>query len=407
MKIRYLIAIIFIFLATSAAWAILGATVFARTYERSDSLRSRVQSIWGAPQNQKPPAASYTQPEAVAANTKEGKPETVMATYQLPLNSTRAQAQLELEPRQKGLLWYSTYRVRFDGRYEFVNDTPQARTVTVAFPLPGDNAIYDDLIVKLNGTTVPLRIDRSVVKAETPLPAGGKLVVEAAYRSQGLDSWAYTFGDAVTPVKDFQLTATTDFAEPDFPDNSLSPTAKQRAGGGWQLTWAYKHLVSGHNVHIEMPQITQPGPLAGRISFFAPVSLFFFFFILLMITVLRRIELHPMHYFFLAAAFFAFHLLLAYLADHISIHLAFAVSAAVSLFLVISYLYRVVGIRFAAVEAGIAQLIYLVLFSYAFFFEGYTGLAVTIGAILTLFAAMQLTAKVRWAELGAAKSQEG
>ena len=50
-------------------------------------------------------------------------------------------------------------------------------------------------------------------------------------------------------------------------------------------------------------------------------------------------------------------------------------------------------------EAGISQLLFLVLFSYAFFFEGYTGLVVTIGAILTLAALMQITAKVDWAEV--------
>jgi hypothetical protein len=38
------------------------------------------------------------------------------------------------------------------------------------------------------------------------------------------------------------------------------------------------------------------------------------------------------------------------------------------------------------------------LFSYAFFFEGFTGLAITIGAILTLFITMQMTARVRWAD---------
>jgi hypothetical protein len=43
--------------------------------------------------------------------------------------------------------------------------------------------------------------------------------------------------------------------------------------------------------------------------------------------------------------------------------------------------------------------VYLVAFSYAFFFEGFTGLAVTIGAILTLFVLMQMTARVRWADV--------
>ena len=47
-------------------------------------------------------------------------------------------------------------------------------------------------------------------------------------------------------------------------------------------------------------------------------------------------------------------------------------------------------------QAVPAQAIYLVAFSYAFFFQGFTGLAVTIGAILTLFVLMQMTARVRW-----------
>ena len=34
--------------------------------------------------------------------------------------------------------------------------------------------------------------------------------------------------------------------------------------------------------------------------------------------------------------------------------------------------------------------------SYAFFFEGYAGLTVTLGAVLTLFVLMQLTARVDW-----------
>jgi len=38
-----------------------------------------------------------------------------------------------------------------------------------------------------------------------------------------------------------------------------------------------------------------------------------------------------------------------------------------------------------------------VLFSLTFFWQGFTGLAVTVGAILTLFVIMQLTGKVDWA----------
>ena len=43
-----------------------------------------------------------------------------------------------------------------------------------------------------------------------------------------------------------------------------------------------------------------------------------------------------------------------------------------------------------------AQGVFLVLFSYAFFFEGFTGLTITIGAVITLFVLMQMTAHVSW-----------
>jgi len=57
-----------------------------------------------------------------------------------------------------------------------------------------------------------------------------------------------------------------------------------------------------------------------------------------------------------------------------------------------------VGIRFAALEAGMAQMIYLVIFSYAFFWKGFTGLAITIISVITLFVVMQATGKVKWSE---------
>jgi energy-converting hydrogenase Eha subunit G len=84
------------------------------------------------------------------------------------------------------------------------------------------------------------------------------------------------------------------------------------------------------------------------------------------------------------------------------------ISSVVSIALVVSYLRLVVDLRFAVVDAGLTQLIYLVLFSYAFFFEGFTGLAVTIGAILTLFVVMQMTGRIRWEEkLGVPSLRKG
>jgi inner membrane protein involved in colicin E2 resistance len=154
---------------------------------------------------------------------------------------------------------------------------------------------------------------------------------------------------------------------------------------------------------MDLPNRLNPGPLASRITFFAPVSLLFFLTVMVMLGVTRGENLHPVNYFFLSAAFFAFHLLLAYLVDHVSIHAAFAMASATSIALVVSYLRVVAGMRAALLHAGAAQLVFLVLFSYAFFFEGYTGLTITIGAIVTLFVLMQMTARIRWDEVFASR----
>jgi inner membrane protein involved in colicin E2 resistance len=111
---------------------------------------------------------------------------------------------------------------------------------------------------------------------------------------------------------------------------------------------------------------------------------------------LRGTEIHPINYLFIAAGFFAFNLLFAYTADHLPVEATFALASTVSVFLVASYLRLVVGPRFAFVEAGLAQLLYQVGFSAAHFWDGYTGLTITVLGIVTLFALMQLTGRVDW-----------
>jgi hypothetical protein len=385
---KRLLAIGFIFVCTSIAWGILAATVFSRTYNSGSMLRGKVESAWGASQKQAPPVIRFK------TKGPDGKDE----SHSLRPSKSDILVRLTLDHRQKGLLWYNTYRVAFRGTYEFTNFSSSAEKATLRFPLPAAKSVYDDLKVTRNGRVVELSGLQDEVEAELAAESGDVVRVEVTYGSQGLDRWEHNFGAGAGEAKDFRLQVTTNFDKPDFPENSLPPVTKHKTKDGWDLEWKYARLVSGVPVAVVMPGKLQPGPLAGEISTFAPVSLFFFFFVMLLITTMKNIELHPMHYFFLAAAFFAFHLLLAYLVDHISIHAAFLISSAVSIGLVVSYLRIVVGARFALVEAGLAQLVYLVLFSYAFFFEGYTGLTVTIGAIVTLFVAMQLTARVNWGE---------
>ena len=407
---KRIIAISFIFVCTSVAWAILGGTIFSRTYDTGRSSSSRVASTWGTQQNQVPPTASFTTKVPVQEETLENGKKVVKTSMkenvtELPLESSAIDVDLDLEHRQKGLLWYSTYKVDFAGVYKFRNTSDIEQLVDFKLQFPTAQAIYDNLTFVVDGVPVSLSNEKNSATSTAKIGAGKTATLSVGYRSQGLNEWRYSFGGGeVSQVRDFSLHMTTNFKDIDFPDNTLSPSEKTETGGGCDLSWRYSSLLSGYQIAMVMPEKLQPGPLAGKISFFAPVSLFFFFFLMLIITTMRGIDLHPMNYFFLAAAFFSFHLLLAYLVDHISIHSSFAIASAVSIFLVVSYLRLVVGIRFASREAAFAQFIYLVMFSYAFFLKGFTGLAITIGSVLTLFVVMQVTGRIKWTDKFSVKS---
>ena len=401
--IKRLFAIGFIFACVSIAWFILAGATSTRTHSADSSLKSRVAQLWGAPQAQLPPSiVAWEMATKKVESLEDGKKivKTVeeKVTERLTLDSSDIKVALKLEHRQKGLLWYATYGVDFAATYVVTNTSKVARNIEVSLPFPAKRAVFDDLRFELDGAkwiTKPAPGEDKFV-GQTTLGAGESAILRVGYRSQGLDRWSYNFGNGVAEVRNFRLAMSTNFDAIDFPDDAISPVSKQRTADGWALKWEYRHLVSGVNIAMAMPEKLQPGPLASQISAFAPVSLFFFIVVLLTIGIVRHVDIHPMHFFFVAAAFFAFHLLFAYLADQVSIHAAFAIAAVVSMLLTISYLRIVFGAAFAIFAAGTAQLVYLVLFSYAFFFKGLTGLAITIGAIATLFVLMQITARVNW-----------
>jgi hypothetical protein len=401
-------AVVFIYCCTAVAWSILGGSVVHRTGESDQKLAQEVAQLWGGQHTQIAPDAwvQHTRQVVEKAQVTDDKGQstlrevtrTVQDKIPVALQQSRLKVDLALDQRRKGLLWYDTYGVAFNGRYELVNPDAEPRTLFVHLTFPSTQAIYDGFVFKVNGQEVPAGQDLAQgITARADLAPGGTAVVELAYRSRGLGEWTYAFAPSgVAQVRDFSLDMRTDFTAVDFPAGTLSPTKRAERDGGADLSWRFDSLITGQRLGMDPPDRINPGPLAARITFFAPVGLLFFVTVMVILGVLRGRSLHPMNYFFLAAAFFAFHLLLAYLVDHVNVHAAFAIAAATSIFLVVSYLRLVGGLRFAVLEAGLAQLVFLVLFSYAFFFEGYTGLTVTVGSVLTLFVLMQVTGRVDW-----------
>ena len=155
MIIRRLLAIGFIFCCTSVAWFVLAGAITNRTYSADQNLRHQVERVWGAPQVQEPPAITWTervsrQVESVEDGKKISK--TVESRVQRPiaLQASEIEVALELEHRQKGLLWYATYGVGFTGAYTVTNTTGAARESLQARESPASPVRFAQLKVRVD-----------------------------------------------------------------------------------------------------------------------------------------------------------------------------------------------------------------------------------------------------------------
>jgi hypothetical protein len=379
-----LIAIIGITAAASVGWFILGMTLKLRSSASYARMGTEVRQVWG-------PGLEQPHLKLEADTTSgSGKTETLLPA------STQVDAKLTYTPKKRGLLWHRTYDVEYSAHYEIFNSASAPRNVRVQLALPSTTTSYDNFAFELGGKGSDIAPHDGMVETVVLIPAGATVPLNVRYNARGLDRWAYTFAPG-SRVKNFTLTMLTNFDEVSFPVGATSPTkqAPLHQNEGQELTWNYTDTLDARHIAMDMPNLLNAGPVIARITFFAPVSLALFFGVLVVTCMGRGVNLHPMTYAFLAAGFFTFHLMLAYLGDVIPLHAAFAIAAAVSLALVCGYLHAVVGSKLS-VPAVIAQLAYMVAFSYSFFFAGFTGLTLTLTAVATLALLMMATAKVNW-----------
>ncbi len=407
--IARLAGILLVFFVALVAWVTLGGVTHGRTSTQESGLEGSVADLWGSPQAQRAPVFSLewdetvwdveTVTDALGKKSTKSTPRVVHHSEAVSPTQTRITADLQLDERRKGLLWFPLYNVAFDGTWAYTHSGP-AHPLQITFPFPDQRGLYDGFRFVLNGEDIAQRLRPLDGQVSTVIPVadGDAITLETGYRSRGMSEWSYQPTQGVGQVEDFSLVMNTDFRTIDYPGMTISPTTRTETDHGWTLEWSFARLVTGYGIGMVMPVHIQPGELASDLSFSAPISLALFFLWVYVLGLLKGIEIHPVNYLLIAAGFFAFNLLFAYTADHLEVELAFAVASAVSVVLVGTYLRLVVGARFALLEAGVAQMLYQVGFGVAHFYDGFTGLTITVLGILTLFALMQLTGRIRWSE---------
>ncbi len=97
------------------------------------------------------------------------------------------------------------------------------------------------------------------------VPAGKTVTLHTAYRSQGLDTWRYDFGEGVSQIRNFTLNMHTNFKGIDFPENTISPTTKTETPNGWELDLELqKHGLRISNRNGDARKNCNPGRSPGR-----------------------------------------------------------------------------------------------------------------------------------------------
>jgi inner membrane protein involved in colicin E2 resistance len=404
MTIKRLIAVIFIFVCTFIAWMILGGVNLQRTTSSWEKLHQEVRSLYGdslvirAPRMEHVEMEPYEVLENGVHVTRYNR-----KVSEIDPGTQRVHVQIALDQRKKGTLWFPTFKAAFHGTYVFpIPRKYQNETVHLFSPFGNNNAIYRNIRVTVNGRP---RKDISAFLKNEPVEVaspGEEVTFEVAYNTTGMGDVRYLLSpdsDAVRQIHSLLVQMQTDFENYDLVDNTLSPTNTAVTESGMALSWKLENAVTGKEIGITIPNRLNPGEILSRITFFAPVPLLFFFFIMMMVSILKGISIHPMHYFFLATAFFSFHLIFSYYSDHMNIYVAFAVASVVSIALTASYLRLFTPAGFAFGIAPVAQFIYLVVFSFSFFFKGTSGMIGATFAVLTLAVMMQLTGKLNWEEV--------
>ena len=395
MSMKRITAVIGIFLVACAGWCVLGTTTRMRSKNYSHRLGSKVQRLWGIELVQEAPSLAVEDPR------------TGQIRWLMPA-ANDIKVRIDADHRKKGLIWYPTYRCSFNGVYKIENTSDASQDIVLHFDFPTKDtkATYSDFALSLDGKPVDIPVDITHGIDKTIQVGPGKAVAFGiGYSTRGIRAWRYRTDHNVGRVRNLALQIDTDFADVDYTEGSLSPMDAVESDEGMKLTWRASDLITGEDIGIIIPEKLNPGPLTSRITFFAPVCLLFFFLLIATINIIYKVNIHPMHYMFVAAGFFAFHLLLAYMVGIINIHISFIISAVTSVVLVTSYLSGALAGKFPWKIAAAGQMFFLVLFSYTFFMKGTTGLTVAVGSVVTLAVLMRVTANIDWNEVFASKAR--
>jgi hypothetical protein len=248
---------------------------FQRTHGRvTEANYNAVETIWGAEQLQSELNVDvYHDEESTERIESEdaSKPALIRKKTQHvtvngnPFVSARHQVTLRQSPRKKGSAFYGGYETDCDFVWKLRNPADTRQKCRLTFPLPATGAMYDSLVVAVNGQDFlpQMKIQDASLVLQRDVQANETLDLHIAFKSRGLSYWYFQVREP-REIRDFILTLNLPDlpkAKLNYPDGCMTPTKIEpsKDNQGCVLTYRLDHALTGKGMGISLPELPQPG----------------------------------------------------------------------------------------------------------------------------------------------------
>lgn len=373
----------FIFIPLFLGWLLLAGRLEYRTYGAMSKQLNSVRQIWGGNLAQPMPSVRYKRFGSDVSSLSKGE-----------IHSSNIAVTLKMDYRKKGLVYYTGYNAEFTGKYKIQNPETENIYLSFIFPYPTrqGEGVLQNVKLLVNGKE---DIEDTEYQPNLTLWTGvlgptESLEITVQYDARGLDKFEYGFEPA-QQINNFNMKIDVQGAkELDYAESTMPPTeSSQETEAGKILSWKLDKALTQLNIGVILPDKLNVEKQLSIMMYRAPV-----FFVLFLVSLIAIIRLSGENLNFIpivitSIAYFFFYPLFAYLVIYMGLTLSFIISFAAIGLLILNYIRILYGIKIG-LSVVTAYIFYLGITSLAALLPEYTGLILTIEAVVLMGIIMQV-----------------
>ncbi|MBE9563081.1 MAG: hypothetical protein IMF12_09505 [Proteobacteria bacterium] len=375
-----------IFLPLFIGWVMLADRLDRRTYKAMSYQLQSVKKIWGGNLAQPMPSIRYKLFGSDVSILNKGE-----------IDSSNIHVAIKVDYRKKGLVYYTGYNAKFNGKYIIQNPENEKIYLSFIFPYPtqqGEGVLQNvKLLVNGKEDINDTEYQPNLALWTGLLEPATSLEITVLYDGRGLNQFKYGFEpnkqiNNFTMKVDVQGAKNLDYAGSTMPPTELSHETEQ----GKILVWKLDKALTQLNIGVILPDKLNVEKQLFVMSHRAPV--FFLLFLISLIAIIRLAgeKINFIQVAIISLAYFLFYPLLAYLLISLGVIVAFLTSFICIGLLIFNYIRILHGIKMAFAVV-IAYIFYLGITSLAALLPTYTGLILIIEGVVLMAIIMQVLSR--------------